>query len=114
MAEHAVIEVIDYGIEHQLIRIHLIFVVIDVEGLTCAIYSHVSLHEFKNSGQVTEEEDAHADIFVKDENAVSHLRLYDTVKCFGLLRISSGALETAHKDKCIDADPFKGRVKNAG
>jgi hypothetical protein len=104
--KHRVVEGFDNGVKNDLIWVHLLLVELNIwPTVKVSSHNHALLHELKNSCQICEKEDWHADVFVDDKHTVCHFRLHHAVKGLCFLGISAFALKAADQDECIHADP---------
>lgn len=108
LAEHGYVEILDHSVEDDLVLVHLLLVISDVD---CAIFRDLLLHVFKDRGQVGQEENCHADVLVLAEHSVAHLGLHHPIKHFSLVLVRARALEAPDEHQGAHVDPALFRVQ---
>ena len=99
VTKHVVTELLEDGLEDHLISHHLFLEELDVvlTAVCAALLTHLLAHVVQNGGKIGHEEQRHADVLVRDEDARQHGRLHHPIEHLRLLVVTALAIDAAEE-----------------
>ena len=107
ISEHIVTELLEDGFKDDFVGHHLLLEELYVvfTSILAALFAHFFAHVVENCGQIGHEEEGHADILVRDEDAREHGRLHDAVEDLCFLVVTALTIDAAYEHQRIYTDP---------